>query len=317
MTGLVCVAGLAAAAASMAAIGSATPARTGSVVEFDNDGGGGDGKWSTDTNWVGDSKPTAADRAYIPSGLTCTVDTTAATADTLQVDGTLNIAAGMVLTLENDDDIVGGAGADNSAVDGDIALQGTSSALRLSVADHTFAGSGTLRGEADAAKIQILGGLTFTSEILIKGQLTVEKRSGTGSPTFDNQFQVWSNVDGGTITLGSNLLLADVDDDPSDFEWRVGDSSGGFDAAMRFLKSNGSLNGDFKVEQAGSQLIMSETSGAEVDVATTGILEMDCDTSVFIASSGSSFAHDNDNFSGTCSAPGTPIESTFECDCGG
>jgi hypothetical protein len=254
MTGLVCVAGLAAAAASMAAIGSATPARTGGVIEFDNDGGGGDGKWSADTNWIGDSKPTAADRAYIPSGLTCTVDTTAATADTLQVDGTLNIAAGMVLTLENDDDIVGGAGADNSAVDGDIALQGTNSALRLSVADHTFAGSGTLRGEADAAKIQILGGLTFTSEILIQGQLTVEKRSGTGSPTFDNQFRVWSNVDGGTITLGSDVNLAD-DGDAGDF-WKVGDASGEAAASMMFLRTpDAALSADFVLEYAGSQFV--------------------------------------------------------------
>jgi hypothetical protein len=60
------------------------------TVVFDNDGGGGDNLWSTNTNWVGNALPLAADTADIDAA--CTVDVS-------DIIAQLDVASSLTLTL--------------------------------------------------------------------------------------------------------------------------------------------------------------------------------------------------------------------------
>lgn len=68
------------------------------TVVFDNNGGAGDGKWSTATNWVGDALPGDADVADIDEN--CTLDQD-------DVVAQLDIASGKTLTMNAGCDITG------------------------------------------------------------------------------------------------------------------------------------------------------------------------------------------------------------------
>jgi hypothetical protein len=85
------------------------------------------GNWNVPSNWSTGTVPTSSDRAVIVGNRTCNV-TGNASIDTISVQSgaTLNVNSGITLTLYNLVDNLGTGGANDSYVDGDVVVAGSS-----------------------------------------------------------------------------------------------------------------------------------------------------------------------------------------------
>jgi hypothetical protein len=171
------------------------------------------GLWNTPGDWSPSGVPTEADRAVIPSGKTCLVAGTDGVADTIEVSGTLNIAAGRKLTLDNDNDNVAGT-PDNSVVNDEVVLEWASggSTLKFDENDHEVTGSGRIEGRHTDCKIQIAAGTTLTNQLSATGEgvrhiLTIEGLSGNPNGTYFNSGL--TEAERGIIVLASTTILDD------------------------------------------------------------------------------------------------------------
>ncbi len=99
------------------------------------------------------------------------------TYDCFKVDGVLNIAAGVTLTLDGDP-------CAESKVDGFINLLGSGSVLAFSSNNHTVSGSGLIDGRHNSARIDIMSAITVTigADLTVHGAMQIRAVSGT----FDN-----------------------------------------------------------------------------------------------------------------------------------
>lgn len=222
---------------------------------FTNAAGGN--TWNTAGNWSRASVPDDTDNAVIPSGQTCNVNIAAAEADSVKVEGTLNIPANTKLTLDgstNSTSFVSGLGR--------IYLQGSASELNFTTTDQTISyGSspGEIIGLNDSAIISVDDDpnetLTeLTNKITISGSLTI----AVADATFDND----------------GIVRADR-------------NNGAGDQKLTCVTGTytGSSTGTYKVTASGSTLLFSSTiTDATTGLATNfevvdGTLDIDVDVS--------------------------------------
>lgn len=285
-----------------------------SDIEWANPGQSGD--WNVDSNWVGGNVPTASDKAILPkedvqepeepTEYTVTVDVNNAVAQAVDLQhetAELLIADGGTLSLGDGSDVA-------SNVDGPLTIQENGTLLFLD--SPTVAGAKSIVGEGQAAKLQVAGSETLTSEMTIQGGLTIE-RDGTGSTTFTNTGLVWANGDN-TIELGSDLAVRDGSTETN--RWKVGNSNDSSTGLMIFNNSAPFLEGHFVLEVANSAFQIGQFPTDDVDVETAGGLIFDCGTKIDIEGSGSSLKHDTNDFVGDCDPlPPATITSDYDCDC--
>lgn len=208
--------------------------------------GGGSGSWHDAGNWSSNSVPDGDDRVVIPSGKTCNVDADA-TADTMDVQGTLNIEPGRTLTLENNTENlipVTPDEPDHSIVDGTVNLRfGSSSGSTLAfteAATHIVSGTGKIVGETTACRITIVAHKTFVNQLAtddngIRGAMVIEGLADVSlTGTFRNEGIVYANGKG--IILASTTILEDIEG--AQWESRCG--------YLEFNREALDLNGDFQ-----------------------------------------------------------------------
>jgi hypothetical protein len=135
----------------------------------------GSNDWNTPGNWSLGHVPTADENAVIPADNVCNIGITTAVADTIEVYGTLNIAAGAKLTLdgsESSTSYVSGAGK--------VYLLGSGSELSFTSNNHTVSHSGT-PGEIIGCHINVKITITIviTIEIKITGSMEIQASGGT------------------------------------------------------------------------------------------------------------------------------------------
>jgi hypothetical protein len=164
--------------------------------------------WYTDSCAVhtvrDDRVPGPDDRVVICSGQTCNVTEDTAW-DTVDVDGTLNVQTGYMLTLQNDDDNLGGGiGSDNSNVDGTISLAGSGSTLSFT-SDHNVSGSGSIVGQSNTAVIEIADNQTLTNTAAIEGPCQIVPAPCAVDTTFVNNGVVCANA-AGTLEIAPDSI---------------------------------------------------------------------------------------------------------------
>jgi hypothetical protein len=179
------------------------------------------GVWNTASNWSPVGVPGTADRVVIQSGQTCTLDVTT-TADTLNIEGTatLVIPDGYTLTLENDNDNISPSGADNSVVDGTLAIQGSSTTdavLRFATATHKVSGGGKITGQqTDHALIKIAAGKRLYNQLAasgkgIRGSMTILSESNLTKGELTNEGLIeCGDENNARLVLAADTTLADV-----------------------------------------------------------------------------------------------------------
>jgi hypothetical protein len=274
---------------------------------------GNSADWDSPNVWrdgpgLGDSvvaAPDADDRAVIPNGKTCNIDS-AAVSGSLDVQGTLNIEAGQSLTLSNSTDLL--AALDDSVVDGTVNLQGAGSQLKFVTNDHIFTGDGDIFGQDAAAEIEIALGVRFTTQVDITGELLFDVGTGSGDAVFDNQAVVWSNVD--TIEFAAGLDLDDSGTE-ANYRWKVGDDS--VLATLLFRESATGLVTSFETVGEDSESSIELDDG--VTITTTGGVQMACGT--WLRAPNADFNTDANDWVGTCPMPtdGDVHDQNFKCDC--
>ena len=246
--------------------------------------GGGSGNWSDGSKWYQTAcnsgstgtVPGAGDRAVICAGQTCNVDIAVdesnpfgAVADTIDVQGTLNIQDGKTLTLDNNNDNVA-ATPDGSVVAGTLNLQYTSSASELAfiTSDHTLTGAGSIVG-ANHATLITLGSnsLDLESQITIAGALQITE---SGTPTTTS----FKNGSGGCVDADTSGTLEIVTVDSiaaGSGEWKVTASGANLKFSVAatgesgaFTVSAGTLDIDQNVTTTGDLTF----TGGTIDVAS-------------------------------------------------
>ena len=215
----------------------------------------------------------AAGDLTLGNGFTLTITGRTLTLDlavTHDIDGEIRLSAdASVLKITGDDATLDIAGA--------IILQADGAVLDLD-ADVTVQGAGEIKGEDNAAKIQIKGGTTLTSTMLIQGHMVIETNGGSGAGKLDNRGLVYANGDG-TLALGENLLL---DDTGSAVRWKVGNVGG---AILEFRNEHidsSKLDGDFAVANCSKLKFEKtiETNGDFDTGAAAGFVDVDAANSV-------------------------------------
>lgn len=146
---------------------------------------GNTGDWDDDTQWDPPLQPTAEERACIPAGKTAIVDVSNAVADSIDVDGAIQIDNGAKLTIDI-----------TSKVDGVIYLTGT---LRTTWIFRIH-GTGEIRLIPDGNTPKIHNGfqLTLDAGMTIKGAGRIEG-------PFQNDGTV--RADGGTLDVALAINL--------------------------------------------------------------------------------------------------------------
>jgi hypothetical protein len=261
--------------------------QTATVYYFYVDGAGTPGAASNSNNWYTDSceclltqdgVPGANDRAVICSGQTCNV-TANTTWDTVDVrdDATLNIGASYTLTLQNNDNnLGGGAGNDHSLVEEDAAINllasgGQYGTLAFTDNDHNLGHSnipGSVIGADHGCQITLGSDyLDLTSSITISGALTITESGGGSTDTrFINDHEVEADLASGTLELDVDYL---DDGTCSTGDWKVSASS----ATLLFSVGSTQLSGDFNISNSGT-LDIDSTVHTEGDlIFGTGVLD--------------------------------------------
>ncbi len=264
------------------AILDATPAN-GEDRHFNPSGYTGTGDWDEITNWCDtcDNRencrpgvPTEAESVQICNGKTASVRDDTAEARYVTFESTASGAihidppgnGNAVLTL-------GDGTNETSVLSGTIVRilleDGGDYYARLTFyasEEHTFTGTGIIRGEDDDAQIYIQTDDTdkMTSQVIIDGQLQF-----LGAGDFVNNGLVRANVSG-TLDIAMHPTNASVTDDAAD-RWEVSDNSG---AKLRFLWDDDvtAFLGNFTVSNG--QLIAGDRADDidVINVATSGNL---------------------------------------------
>jgi hypothetical protein len=216
--------------------------------------------WYTDScavHTVRDNRvPGPDDRVVICSGQECDVaaDTTW---DTVDVDGQLDIASNVTLTLQNDDDNLGGGiGSDNSNVDGTINLLGGGSTLSFT-SDHSVSGSGSIVGYSNTAVIEIADSQTLTNTAAIEGPCRIIPATfpcGASGTTFVNNGAVCANA-AGTLEVAPDSIGVSSGDwcvstSASAIMWINASSAGTHSGNV--CVSNGTFDIDYDFSTSGS-----------------------------------------------------------------
>ncbi len=139
---------------------------------------------------------------------------------------------GVKLTLEGN----------TQTFNGNLVLSNGTAIVKFTGATVTASGSSTtgIKGENNGAKIQIEGGDTLTSTMLIQGHMAIETNGGTGNGTFKNGSTgiVRANAVG-TLRFAAGLTL---DDDASTSLWEAKSDSS---AVLKFDEDATNLIGKF------------------------------------------------------------------------
>lgn len=192
------------------------------------DGGGGDGNWSTGTNWSTDAVPTGAETALVNS--TVTVNHTSASAFT--TSGILVIGgAAAVTTVVNV-----GPGSGTLQFGGD----GFSNAARIGDA----AGNGTLN--ISGGKVQVGTGLAGNDASINLGTFSGSGTTGT------------INVSGGELQVGRRILIAANDAS------RVGNITLSGSGIIRMVATGSAGEGDLGMLRLGSGVSTLDFDGGEL-----------------------------------------------------
>jgi hypothetical protein len=237
----------------------------------------GSGYWSVATNWSGDSVPGASDDVVLPErtdSATYTVTMDCAPGQCR----TFSVATHAILTVPTDKRLEVGTAdtGQSSTVDGQIALQASSSLLRI-MHTHSVSGSGSITG-SDSATIGVASGKQLTSTTKIQGVLTIgpdpldENATGT-SFVNDTGGRVIAN-DAGTLDIHTHAVSGAGD-------WEVSTSGS---AVLQFTTGSQCLTGRFDVDDGTLNIL--------ADVCTTSVLdfqggEIDVDGNLSFSAGGS------------------------------
>ena len=194
------------------------PAAMASANNFVGSGGGGDNtSWEDGKNWS-DGVPDNAHNVSIGAKYTVELDQGDGVADSFDIDGTLNIAAGRMLTVDGSED-------NSHALDGTINIYGNAQSNGgvlsfTATATQTITGSGTIDLQyydsttpANSASILIASGVTLGVYPTVCGCGIIR-----GDGSYTNNYLVHANRSG-TLYLGVGGTLDDgavevgVDDD--------------------------------------------------------------------------------------------------------
>ena len=261
------------------------------------------GSWHTPEDWAPDGVPTASDRAVIPSGKTCNIDSANAIADTIVVasTGVLNINPGRTLTLENNNNNIDSA-PDDHEINGEVRLlQDTGTpptaggTLAFTSLDHRVDGDGKIEGHSETlCKITSAAGSKVINRLDaslqgVRGSLTVEGLTGATNGKFRNEGLV--EVAGDGIVLASTTILEDT----SGALWSIRACKG----RMTFNRESLGLNGNFfHTYNLHGQFVFNES------VKTCGTYTRNCGGIVIASGRTFKFVSFVDG-SGSCGNPGS------------
>lgn len=215
----------------------------------------GEGSWHAVQNWSPSGVPTASDRAVIPAGKICRINSEDAIADTIVVGksgvivGCLYIHPGCTLTLENNNNNIDAA-PDDHEINGSVVMLRNPSgpptaggSIAFTSLDHRVHGDGIIAGShptlcvvSIAANIKLINRLN-QAEHGIRGSMTIAGLTGTTNGKFRNEGLVEASAKG-TIVLASTTILEDT----SGALWSIGDCW----SSLVFDREAVNLNGDFK-----------------------------------------------------------------------
>lgn len=267
----------------------------------------GSGSWSTGSNWDPVGVPTEADRVVIPDDTVCNINTTAH-ADTLEIEagGTLNILSDQSLSLDNDNNNVGGGDPDNSIIDGILFITGGDDPgiFYTYQQSHWISGDGRIQGEDVNALVEIGAGTTLTNLLDTVGEgfyggMTIKGRAGIGEPNgeFANEGRVDAN-NRLTIVLDSTTILDDVEG----AWWGISYNN----SRIEFRREALNLEGDIETGGCTTTFLLI----FKADVKTCG--ELIYNYAGIDIQNSSTFEYAT--FSGTQPNPGTAMKSPTDCE---
>lgn len=275
--------------------------------------------------------PTDDDRIWIPENLVCNVvadgGTVEFTIDTMKIDedGVLNIANGVTLILENDDDNVdfgfGPVLPDHSIVNGEVNVGSGAGGGTLHVQalwpgatynEHIFGGDGKVDGVGDRSVIEIGEDQIFVNQLGGAGDDNgifnwFKFRANDGAATFNNEGRVVADI--GDISFESTLDLEDA----VGAIWGVDDC----EHEMKFAQS-ATLAGDFVMfsdddgtgSDGGGEFWLS-VANITIDTSGTLVVEQSCPFQQWTLASGCTFEYETFD----CSlAPSSCATCTNPCD---
>jgi len=226
------------------------------------------GDWNLATNWTPQQVPGADDRAVIPSGKICNVDSDT-TVDTIEIEdtATLNVEADVTLTLEDDDDNVSGQGLgpsmpgtpvpDHSIIDGTLNLGDSSNGgatLEFTTKSHRFDGDGLVFGFGDA-EIDIAADIAFFNRLDKDGKGVAGRLSITGlTGGTENGKLINGGIVGGGAAGAIVLSASTVVEDLSGARW-IADCK----ASITFNQEVLDLAGDFEHDMGPGEFIFNES----------------------------------------------------------
>ena len=260
--------------ATTAAFGLVTPKPGIVPCEFTWRVTAGSGNWQTASNWdvvtpIGETcndYPQSGDTAIITdvtSGSDPVIDSNDETVATLTINsGGLLTVTSQTLTLEGS----------SQTFNGNLVLSDSSAIVKFTGGTIAASGSTTtgIKGEDDGAKIQIEGGDTLTSTMLIQGHLVMETNGGSGNGTFVNGATgiVRANADGGgspaVLLLAAGLTIDDADTGTPKWEATTDP-----DAVLQFNTGASCLDGNFLIANC-AKLKLSDAGVSAVHIKTEG-----------------------------------------------
>lgn len=260
--------------------------------------------WHTAANWVGNAVPGSGDTATFPSFLTAGADeAVVSTADATV--GQLSIASTRTVTVTGKTLTLDGS---TQTFNGNLILSDGSAIVKFTGGTITASGSSTagIKGQHNGAKIQIEGGDTLTSTMLIQGHMAMETNGGSGNGTFVNG-ATGTVLANGTASAPAILLIASglTFDDVSGAKWQA---QGDADAVLQFDVGASCLDGAFliddcaKIELAASVVIKTEGGLTH----TAGRLTI---------GSSASFAYDCNSGCSNCTTTVTTSQCVGDCGC--
>lgn len=283
----------------------ATPVAPASATTFtwvgSNNANGAD--WRVRTNWdLDNSYPQSGDIAIIAnvttknpiinqqdeavgeldieSGGVLTI-----TGQTLTLDGTVQHDIDGELHLTSSGSVLKVTGVVTMDITGTVFLKASNAVLDVD-ADVAVRGAGEIKGEADAAEVQIAAGKVLTNTTSIVGNMKIVGQTGLGDAgKLDNRGAVLANALNGILELGSNLLLADT---AGSGRW---EASVNGSAVLLFSNAHTcALLGDFRLGDCA-------TIKFDVDIDTQGSLLHDAtnNTGTIDVENGATFGYDCDS----------------------
>ncbi|MFM9996289.1 MAG: G8 domain-containing protein [Phycisphaerales bacterium] len=269
------------------------------------------GIWNDVNNWSPSGLPTVNDNVVIPGGKVCNVDITTATAQTMEVYGTLNIQPGKKLTL----DLYTSNVPLDSIVDGIVTLVHDNTGfgtLTFAQGTHTVTGDGRIAGQEVTCTIEVGSSSILTNELAGSGEgiresLTIRglTASGQTNGTFVNQGLVEAV---GHLTLHADTIL---DDDGTGL-WKAVSCK----TVLQFDRQALGLDGDFQLG-CGSKFLFNasiKTCGTLI-YNSTGIDVENSATFQYAAFSGSQANPGSATPPVTCNNPWTVSADDCCCVC--